>query len=293
LGLAIAGHLASAGHDVTLLTRSIKPAIHFKQVVWDGKSVARSWGSLLSKSILINLAGELVDRVPTKSNIALLKSSRTEPTRALVEAAQMFGKPALWLQSSTLAIYGDAGDEVLDETAGPADGPEQMAGVAKAWEACVDESCSDRLVVMRTAVVLQPNTPALNRLTSMTNLFMGGTVASGNQWVSWVHFEDFLRAVTFLIEHEEMSGIVHITSPKPVTNRILMARLRRVLNRPWTPPTPALLVKLGAWAIFRTDPALALTGRRAIPKLLQAGGFSFNFPEIETALEDLLPNNRR
>ena len=110
LGLAIAKHLGDRGFDIVLLTRKRKPGIEFRQVIWDGRQVDVSWGELLPGSILINLAGELVDRVPTKKNIALLKSSRTEPTVVLAQASKRFGKPALWLQSSTLAIYGDAGD---------------------------------------------------------------------------------------------------------------------------------------------------------------------------------------
>jgi NAD dependent epimerase/dehydratase family enzyme len=121
----------------------------------------------------------------------------------------------------------------------------------------------------------------------MTKLFLGGTVSSGRQWVSWIHFEDFLRVVDFLIERESMSGVVHITSPNPVNNRELMASLRKTLNRPWTPPTPALLVKVGAWLLFRTDPALALLGRRAIPKRLQDAGFEFRFSHISASLSDL------
>ena len=293
LGLAIAKHLRAQGFDVVLLTRKLKPRVEFKQVIWDGRSVEASWGELLADSILINLAGELVDRVPTKKNIALLKSSRTEPTAALVQAAKQYGKPALWLQSSTLAIYGDSGDAVVTENSPPADGPEQMAGVAKAWEASVDESCAHRVVWLRTAVVLQPHTPALNRLTNMTKLFLGGTVSGGRQWVSWIHYEDFLRAIDFLIERESMSGVVHITSPNPVTNRELMASLRKILNRPWTPPTPALLVKVGAWLLFRTDPALALLGRRAIPKRLRDAGFEFRFSQIIASLSDLCQEDVR
>jgi uncharacterized protein (TIGR01777 family) len=293
LGLAIAKHLGNRGFDVVLLTRKTKPGIEFKQVIWDGRNVDVSWGELLSGSILINLAGELVDRVPTKKNIALLKSSRTEPSAALVQAAKRFGKPALWLQSSTLAIYGDAGDVIVDESSPAADGPEQMAGVAKAWEASLDESCADRVVWMRTAVVLQPGTPALNRLTTMTRLFLGGTVSLGRQWVSWIHYQDFLAAIDFLIDRTSLSGIVHIASPNPVTNRELMASLRKALHRPWMPPTPAFLVKLGAWLIFRTDPALALLGRRAIPKRLQEDGFDFRFANLTECLADFFQRDVR
>lgn len=287
LGLAIAAHFELRGHQVILLTRRIKPSIAFKQIVWDGKTVDESWASYLPGSVLVNLAGELVDRVPTRKNIDLLESSRTEPTRGLALAAERFGRPKLWLQSSTLAIYGDAGDVPLDESAAPAAGPRQMAGVARAWESEVTLAAAHRVVWLRTAVVLQPDSPALDRLKAITKRFMGGTVGTGHQWVSWIHILDYLRALEFILDSEAIKGVVHLTSPNPVQNKDLMRALRKALNRPWTPPTPPVLIKIGAWLIFRTDPALALTGRRALPKKLLAHGFKFQFSEIGNALADL------
>lgn len=172
----------------------------------------------------------------------------------------------------------------LDETAIPADGPRQMAGVAKAWEAAVSGVDVDRLVFLRTGVVLEPGTPALNRLVTMIKLFLGGTVASGTQWVSWIDYRDFVRAIDFIIANESISGIVHVTSPNPVQNKTLMATLRRKLGRPWSPPTPAFLVKLGGILLFRTDPLLALTGRKAIPKKLLEQGFEFEIKSVEDAI---------
>jgi NAD dependent epimerase/dehydratase family enzyme len=173
LGLALAERLAHSGYEVSILTRRVKINIPYTQILWDGKSVGVESKELFKNSIIINLAGELVDRVPTKKNIELLKSSRVEPTRALVRAAKEYGSPKLWLQMSTLAIYGDAGEAILTEDSPEADGPAQMAGVARAWEAEVNPDVAERLVIMRTAVVLQPGSPALNRLVRITKLFMG------------------------------------------------------------------------------------------------------------------------
>jgi uncharacterized protein (TIGR01777 family) len=255
--------------------------------MWDGKTPRAFVDDVFKGSILINLAGELVDRVPTKENIELLTSSRVEPTRVLAEFSAKFGKPKLWLQMSTLAIYGDAGEMTLTEESPPADGPAQMAGVAKAWEAEVNPNLADRLVIMRTAVVLQPNTPALSRLATITNLFMGGQVGNGRQWFSWIHYKDFLKAIDFLIK-EDIDGVVHLTSPEPVRNKDLMALLRKVLNKGFALPTPKIAITIGAWLFFRTDPQLALTGRRAIPKKLLGSGFSFDHPQLEESLKDLL-----
>jgi uncharacterized protein (TIGR01777 family) len=288
LGQGVAKHFAAKGFDVTILTRSPRQNSPFKQLAWDGKTGNETWAKTLKGSILLNLAGELVDRVPTDKNIDLLESSRVEPTRALVEASKHFGAPKLWLQMSTLAIYGDAGNQTLDESSPPADGPRQMAGVAKAWEQAVVGAHADRLVVLRTAVVLQKNTPALGRLVTMTKLFLGGQVASGKQWFSWIHFADFVSALDFVIDTPSLEGVLHLTSPNPVTNAELMKLLRSELRRPWTPPTPAFLIRIGARLVFRTDPQLALTGRKALPKILQASGFEFKFPKLKPALKELL-----
>jgi uncharacterized protein (TIGR01777 family) len=287
LGQLLARRLSDQGYEVVIFTRSFKENIPFEQVLWDGKSIQQSWKDLFKGSIVINLAGELVDRIPTDENISLLESSRVDPTKTLVAAAKQFGKPKLWLQMSTLAIYGDAGEQVLDESSAPASGPRQMVGVAKAWESAFDPDVAERSVIMRTAVVLQHGTPALSRLVTMTKWFLGTTVGDGKQWFSWVHADDFSSAVSFLI-NSKVQGIVHITSPNPVTNKTLMATLRRKLHRPTLPPTPAFAIKLGARLIFRTDAQLALTGRRAEPKKLLQSGFSFAYPTLGLALEDLL-----
>jgi NAD dependent epimerase/dehydratase family enzyme len=140
---------------------------------------------------------------------------------------------------------------------------------------------------MRTAVVLQPNTPALNRLVTITKMFMGGQVGNGKQWFSWIHYKDFLNAIDFLIK-EEVKGIVHLTSPEPVRNKDLMSSLRKVLNKGFALPTPKIAITIGAWLLFRTDPQLALTGRRAIPTKLEGQGFVFDHSGLEESLIDLL-----
>ena len=287
LGRRLCQDLLAEGHEVVVLTR--RPRLGFgRQLQWDGRTVG-SWAVELEGSAVINLAGELVDRRPTSANIDLLTRSRVEPTRALAEASSRLAAPVpVWVQMSTLAIYGDAGERVLDATAPPADAPPQMAGVAKAWEAAVEGANVARLTVLRTGIVLDRDTPALDRLWSLTRWGLGGRVGPGQQWVSWIHIEDWLAIVRLLLRYDlsELSGVVHATGPAPVTNATLMAALRRSLRRPAAPPTPELLVRLGA-VLLRTDPALALTGRRAVPSRLLEAGFEFRHPGIDEALADL------
>lgn len=292
LGRRIADDAAARGDDVVILTRSIRPDLDHRQVVWDGRTVG-NWADELAGATVINLAGELVDRRPSARNIDLLRRSRVEPTQALVAAAaQLDERPALWLQMSTLAIYGDAGPDVVDETHPPADGPPQMAGVARPWEEAVRGVNADRVVVLRSAVVLDNATPAFDRLTTLTRFGLGGRISTGEQWVSWIHIDDFLRAIGFLRGHAGLDGIVHLTAPEPVQNRDLMRSLRQALRQPWSPPTPKPLVHVGA-VLLRTDPALALTGRRCVPSRLTEAGFTFDHPTLDDALAALTTPSTR
>jgi NAD dependent epimerase/dehydratase family enzyme len=173
LGRRVAADLSARGDDVVILTRSPAGDGDFRQVGWDGATVG-PWASELTGAALINLAGELVDRRPTAAGIDLLTRSRVQPARALAEAAASLPEPpSVWIQMSTLAIYGDAGDAILDETAPPAQGPAQMAGVARAWEDAASGAAAQRQVTLRTAVVLDRGTPAYARLSGLVRWGLG------------------------------------------------------------------------------------------------------------------------
>jgi uncharacterized protein (TIGR01777 family) len=285
LGQRVADAFGESGDEVVVLTRRQRDGINHRQVIWDGRTVG-DWAADLDGAVLLNLAGELVDRPPTTRNVELLRQSRIEPTRALVAATNRGAIPAIWLQMSTLAIYGDAGQDVIDEGHPPADGPAQMAGVASAWEAAVEDAKADRLAILRTGIVLDRDTPAVDRLTKLTRFGLGGRISTGEQWISWLHIEDFLRALRFVMEEPTLDGVIHVTAPSPIQNRDMMAALRTALHRPWSPPTPKPLVHIGA-RLMRTDPALALTGRRCVPRRLVDAGFTFRFETFDEAIADL------
>ena len=273
--------------DVVVLTRSPRRNLPFRQVVWDGRSVGE-WSKELESSILVNLAGELVDCRPTQANIELLRRSRVEPTRALALASHDCRRPpVLWLQGSSTAIYGDAGDAVITEDASIPPGPPQMPGVARPWEEAAKDGNADRQVIFRMSLVLDTDTPVLDRLSRIVKLGLGGRISTGRQWVSWIHVRDMLNALRFVIDNQ-IEGVLNVTSPHPVQNELLMKELRRHLNRPWSPPTPAPLVRLGAW-LMGSDPEIALTGRRCVPGRLLEAGFDFEFPYLRAALDDLFP----
>ena len=248
LGRRIADDLAGRDHEVAVLARSPRADIAHRQVAWDGRTQG-PWAAELEGAALVNLAGALVDRRPTARNVELLRRSRVEPTRTLVQAAGGLTSPLpLWVQMSTLAIYGDAGQEIIEEGHPVAEGPPQMAGVARPWEEAARGARADRQVVLRTGVVLDRGTPAFERLTHLTRLGLGGRIGPGDQWVSWTHIDDFLAALRFVCDRPALDGVVHVTAPNPIQNRDMMATLRSELHRPWSPPTPRPLVHVGALA---------------------------------------------
>jgi uncharacterized protein len=287
LGRRLAADRHGRGDDVVVLTRRPGTTKVGRECAWDGVTVG-PWAGELRGATVVNLAGALVDRRPTEANVDLLTCSRVEPTLALVHAARELDEPpATWLQMSTLAIYGDRGDEVLDEHAAVGDGPAQMAGVARAWEEAVDGAPAGRLVVLRTGIVFDRGAPAVERLRGLVRWGLGGRVGDGQQWVSWLHVDDYLAIVHRVLDDGALAGVVHATSPMPVRNAELMSELRRVLHRPWSPPSPAPLVRVGS-VLLRTDAALALTGRRCVPRRLLEAGFEFRYPTLPPALDDVL-----
>lgn len=297
LGLAIAGDLTDRGHDVVILTRQTNPRIPHRQVEWDGKNQGL-WAAELAKdpqrTAIVNLAGRLVDVRPTKTNIADLRNSRVDATRALVKASETLPTPlASWVQASTTAIWSDAGEQLITENSpiptGPAALP-QMTGVAQAWEAAVNGARTERLAVLRTSLVLQQNSPVMNRFTKATRLGLGGRIGSGQQWISWIHINDWLAIVRSALGLEQThlpNGVIIASAPNPVRNSELMALLRKALRRPAAPPTPALAVRIGS-VFMCSDPLLGLTGRHCTSTVLDETGFTFEFPTLEPALNDLI-----
>ncbi len=170
-------------------------------------------------------------------------------------------------------------------------GPPQMPGVALPWEQTAKAASCGRQVIFRMSLVLDTNTPVLDRLSMLVKLGLGGRISTGRQWVSWIHVRDMLGALQFVIDNP-IEGVVNVTTPNPVQNAVLMRELRQHLNRPWSPPTPAALVKVGAW-LMGSDPAIALTGRRCIPARLLEAGFDFELAHLRPALDDLFgPGDR-
>jgi uncharacterized protein (TIGR01777 family) len=273
LGRRIAADLTCRGHDVTILTRSISADVPYPQVTWDARTVG-PWAEVLNppNTVVINLAGKLVDCRPTEANIAELTASRVDATRALVEAAAERGVRR-WIQASTTAIWSDAGERwCTEDTPLPEPGLPQMTGVARPWEAAVRDANTEHLTVLRTSIVLDTDSPALAKMVGVTRAFLGGPLGDGRQWFSWIHVDDWLTLVRAGLGIEPgvelPDGVVVAAAPHPVRNAELMRELRRHVGRPrrWRPRRrcwPSALWRSAA--IRRSASPVGMPPRRCCP----------------------------
>jgi uncharacterized protein len=294
--------LAAGGHDVTVLSRrpeTLEKGV--RHVRWDGRTLGGWADELDGADAVVNLAGRSVSCRYTDANLRQMMSSRVESTRVVGEAvARAANPPKVWLQASTATIYADArsrpDDLPHDEANGILGGEEPdvplyweySIRIARRWEQ--EQAAADtpgtRRVALRTAMVMTPDRGGVfDYLSWLTRLGLGGPVDGGRQYVSWMHGDDFVRAVLFLLDHE-LDGPVILASPNPVTQRELMRSLRRAWGRPFGLPATRLMAELGAFAL-RTDTELLLKSRRVVPGRLLDAGFSFTHPRWEAAAADL------
>ena len=290
LGRALAGEFAREGYEVVVLTRkpseSSRPRV--REVAWDGQSVCESWArELEGAAAVVNLTGRSVDCRHTAENRREILESRVNSVEALGRAIRACAEaPRVLIQAGSLAIYGDAGPRVCDEHAPAGEG--FPADVCLRWERAFDsqELPRTRKILLRIGFVLGRDGGALPTLARLARLYVGGAAGDGRQYVSWLHARDFCRLVLWCVEHSEAEGVFNATGPCPVTNAEFMCELRCALKRPWSPRTPAWLVRLGAF-LLRTEAELALTGRRCIPDRLVEMHFKFVYTNLESALADL------
>jgi uncharacterized protein (TIGR01777 family) len=291
LGRPLSSVLISKDYDVVVLTRASshqKGAI--RHLHWDGCTIDDWKESLDGAKAVVNLAGKNVNCRSTPENRRKIIESRVDSVSVLGEAiAQCAQPPAVFVQASGIAIYGDAGDRWCDENAPRGDGF-FFAEVAQAWEDAFDHVHAARMrkCLFRIGGVLGPHGGLLEPLARLTRCFLGGHVGSGRQFFSWIHIADLTRMFLAAIERDEIAGVFNAIVPNPVTNAEFMREVRRALHRPWSPPVPGFAARIGAW-VMGSNATLALIGQRCTPKHFLELGFKFEFPELRGALEDLFP----
>jgi uncharacterized protein (TIGR01777 family) len=235
---------------------------------------------------VINLAGESLDQRWTTAARREIRESRVAGTSALARAlASMESKPRTLLSGSAVGVYGNRGDEVLDEQSAPGD--DFLAEVCVAWEAATAPAADAgiRVALLRSGLALSREGGALARMLTPYRLGVGGRLGSGRQWMSWISLEDYARAVNFLLATESVAGPVNLASPIPVTNAEFTRTLGRVLARPSLFPVPKLALKLVLGAMAQDT---VLASQRVVPRRLLEAGFDFQHPTLESALRAAL-----
>lgn len=284
LGTALAQHLSASGYEVVILSRGLPGATtHARTVHWDGCTLGAWTEELEGATAIINLAGRAVNCRHTAAHRREIVQSRINAVRVIDAALQRaIAPPTIWLQQSSLAIYGDPGERICAEDAPHGTG--FCVDVCHSWEGMLASVQSQvRLVTMRCGFVLGEGGAALKFPLMLARAGFGGALGSGKQYVSWIQLEDYCRAVAWLLANDDARGVYNLTSPNPVPNVEYHATLRKVLGKPWFPRIPAPIVRLGA-PLLGTQDYLALHGRRCIPARLLAEGFAFKWPDVEDAL---------
>jgi uncharacterized protein (TIGR01777 family) len=294
-GRPLCATLVNDGHEVIVLTRSpernpgLPPAVQL--VGWDAKS-AQGWGSYADGAdAIINLAAENLAGtgvIPARWSAARkqrIYTSRIAGGQAIVEAVTAAQtKPKVLIQASGVNYYGTHRDEVITEASGP--GADFLAHVCFDWEATTAavERQGVRRAIMRSGMVLTNTGGAWPRIVLPFKLFVGGPLGSGKQYWSWIHIEDEVRAIIFLLNHADAHGAFNLTAPEPLPNRAFAAALGAVMHRPAFFPVPAFVLR----TLFGEMSTVLLDGQRAIPKHLLDLGFTFTYPTAPAAFGDLV-----
>ena len=296
VGTLLARAFDGDGHDVVVLSRRPHRR-RWRVVEWDGATLGPWAGEVDGASVVINLTGRSVNCRYNAANRNEILQSRIASTRVVAEAiARAAQPPRVWLQASTATIYAHRYDAANDERSGVIGGDESNApstwrfsiDVARAWEAAFDEAVtpSTRKVTMRSAMTMSPDAGGVfDTLVGLVRRGLGGSAGNGRQYVSWIHYEDFLAAVRWLIE-EDIDGIVNIASPHPLPNAEFMRVLRDACGAPFGLPAANWMLEIGA-ALMRTETELILKSRRVAPARLLEHGFTFAFPTWREAAADL------
>jgi len=286
IGRHLTQSLLADGCQVWVLSRRSSqtiPGAH--TAVWDGRTQG-DWRRLVNEmDAVINLSGLSLNNWPwTEKKKQRFLDSRVEPGLALASAiADADHRPSVFVQISGVNHYGLRGD-MADETTPPAG--DYLAQLTVAWEDSTRsvESLGVRRVICRTAVVLAKDASLMQLMTLPVRLFVGGPLGSGEQALPWIHIDDQIGAIRFLLDNPESQGAYNLIAPQPTSNAEFMRALAKTLRRPYWFPVPAWLMRLGLGEMS----ALVTEGRFAQPKRLQEQGYPFRFPTLHEALEDIL-----
>lgn len=282
LGSALASRLEQSGHKVRRLVRR-HPDTARGDVTWDPARGRLEPSALDGVDAVVNLSGESIDQRWTSAAKKKIWTSRVETTALLARTMAQLGRPPrAFLSGSAVGIYGDRGDELLDESSTPGD--DFLGRLARDWEhaAAPAREKGIRVAHLRSGVVLTARGGALHRMLPPFKAGMGGRIGHGKQWVSWIALDDWVSAVEHVLATDSLHGPVNLVAPEAVTNAGLAHALGHVLHRPAVVPAPTLALNL----LFGKDmvKGMLLASQRVRPARLLESGFTFRYPKLEDAL---------
>ncbi|MBO9674959.1 MAG: TIGR01777 family oxidoreductase [Sphingobacteriaceae bacterium] len=290
LGHVLAKHFSPITDEIVILSRKAQPKQgNIKTMVWDGKTTGDWTSALQNADLLVNLCGKNVNCRYTEKNKKEIFDSRLIPTGLLGKTIEkMENPPKLWINITSATIYRHAEDHYQDEFTGEI-GEGFSIEVCKAWENSFFETNTPntRKIALRMGIVLGLKDGAFPRLLNLVKLGIGGKQGNGEQYMSWIHEEDAAGSISWLLDHPEIEGIVNCTAPEAIKNRDFMRSIRKAFGRNFGLPTPALLLAVGA-KIIGTETELVLKSRWVKPTILLNSGFTFKYPTIEHAVQDIL-----
>ncbi len=288
VGTHLAERFTKEGHDVTILTPALTGMeLKIPRITYlvGNPTIQGNWQDAVSNhSVIINLAGASIFSRWTTAQKKILRSSRMDTTRHLVEALPQDARHITFFSTSAVGYYGFHDDEELTESS--PSGDDFLAQLARDWEveALRAQAKGARVVTTRFGIVLGKQGGALGQMLPLFKYFLGGPLGSGRQWFSWVHMKDLASAFIFLLQHQEISGPINVCSPHPVRNKELGHAIGNILHRPSFLPAPGFMIKL----ILGEFGSVLLKGQRVIPRRLLDSGFHFQHPEIGDAIQNIL-----
>lgn len=291
VGTQLSIRLLGRGHQVTVVDHSPEPRAYTPQdvgYVSADTSIKGAWQEHVShQDAVINLAGASIFTRWDKKTKQLIYESRILTTRNVVEAMPE-KRGTVLCSTSAVGYYGHRGDEELTEDDTP--GGDFLAKVCIDWENEARKAIGKgvRVAITRFGIVLGKTGGALGKMIPAFKKFVGGPLGTGDQWFSWIHMEDLLNAFMFVFEKQDISGPVNFCSPNPVRNRDLAKTLGRILSRPSVVKTPAFMLRL----VLGEFGSVLLEGQRVIPAQLVKHGFTFHYPEIMGALQEVVGEDR-
>jgi len=297
VGTLLARAWKAGGHEVVVLSRKPRAA-PWRMAAWDGAMLGDWAAEVDGADVVMNLAGRSVNCRYTAANRREIMESRVNSARVVGWAiAQATRPPRVWLQASTATIYAHRFDAANDEATGLLGGAEPgtpetwrfSINVATAWERAASETPlpHTRLVLLRSAMTMSPDPGGIfDTLLRLARLGLGGPAGGGRQYVSWVHGHDFVRAVDWLIAHDELAGPVIVAAPNPLPYADFMRALRRAAGAPVGLPATRWMLEIGA-ALMGTETELILKSRRVVPGRLLEAGFAFEYPTWPEAAREL------